>query len=194
MVFAPPYLSIILIATTRIPLVELWWNFIFYYLWKVCGENKIHLKHDKHVGYFSKGRPHLSKYLVSSSEIKNISHTMLKITKDNLCLITSKTLLFLKQHKRYSRKRQATVENIVRLLRFSCCNTKSTNHNQNIEHKFLLNNSNNGKANELQRYVYMHIAYFFGALIDIWTKTPLPVAHVSWSISLCTTTCSSDQE
>ena len=31
---------------------------------------------------------------------------------------------------------------------------------KNIEHKFLFNKNNNRKANELQRYVYKHIAYF----------------------------------
>jgi hypothetical protein len=102
--------------------------------------------------------PHLPKYLVGSSEIKNNSHTMLETTKHNLCLIISKTLLFLKQRKRYSRTGQATDENIIRPLRVSCCITKSTNYKQNIEQIFFFNNSNNGKANELQRYAYMQIA------------------------------------
>jgi len=40
-------------------------------LWK-----KIFLKSDNHFGYFLKGMPHLSKYLVGSSEIKNVSNTL----------------------------------------------------------------------------------------------------------------------
>ena len=41
-------------------------------LWR----KKILLKSDKHVGYFLKGMPHLSKYLVGSSEIKNVSNKL----------------------------------------------------------------------------------------------------------------------
>jgi hypothetical protein len=43
-------------------------------------------------------------------------------------------------------------------------------HNHNIEHKLPFNN--NRKANELQRYVYKHIAYIFMVLNEIWNKTP----------------------
>jgi len=163
------------------------WNLIFQYLLQFCEENQVLLKSDNHVRYFTK--LHTCIYHSSSSALLiqiNISNKLSKnISWDNFFETPSLFQIM----KTNGNGRQAPDENVILRLRFACSINNFTKtfgifHSYSFSTQQILPERN-------RMLVYAYIKSLLVVLIDTWTKTPLPAAHInSWCYSLRTTTCS----
>ena len=131
-------MSVFLIATTRIPLGEMPWNFILEYSSATYWEKWSSIQFWQAFWLFYK--VHACIYHNFSSvllKVRSVSNKNIK--KHILCLIFSKKLPYLENCKRYGSERQATDQTIYEIwrMRFVCCIKKSTNkHSEYIKQFF----------------------------------------------------------